>query len=389
MQRVLLARALLRNPDLLVLDEPAQGVDVTGQADLYETIGRIRDSRGCGVLMVSHDLHLVMSATDTVLCLNNHVCCAGHPETVSADPAYVSLFGAKVAETLALYHHHHDHHHDLHGEVVEDEHEGAAMDDFMVRAFAAALGVALVASPFGCFVVWRRMAYFGDTLAHSALLGVALGLGFDLDPTLGIIAASFVIAVLLAVMQKNQDIAADTLLGIMSHGALAVGMVALAFLDNVRLDLMAYLFGDILAVSLDDVIWIWCGGAVVLAGLGFLWRPLLSMTVHEDLAQVEGVNVGRVRIVLMLLIALVIATAMKVVGVLLVTSLLIIPAATARQMARTPEQMALIACGVGALGAFGGLWGAVTFDTPAGPSIVVVSVLLFLTSRIGRSVSAR
>jgi len=266
---------------------------------------------------------------------------------------------------------------------------GAAMDDFMVRAFAAALGVALVASPFGCFVVWRRMAYFGDTLAHSALLGVALGLGFDLDPTLGIIAASFVIAVLLAVMQKNQDIAADTLLGIMSHGALAVGMVALAFLDNVRLDLMAYLFGDILAVSLDDVIWIWCGGAVVLAGLGFLWRPLLSMTVHEDLAQVEGVNVGRVRIVLMLLIALVIATAMKVVGVLLVTSLLIIPAATARQMARTPEQMALIACGVGALGAFGGLWGAVTFDTPAGPSIVVVSVLLFLTSRIGRSVSAR
>ena len=124
MQRVLLARALLRNPDLLVLDEPAQGVDVTGQAELYKTIGRIRDSRGCGVLMVSHDLHLVMSATDTVLCLNNHVCCAGHPKAVSADPAYVSLFGAKVAETLALYHHHHDHHHDLHGEIVDDEHEG-------------------------------------------------------------------------------------------------------------------------------------------------------------------------------------------------------------------------------------------------------------------------
>jgi len=263
------------------------------------------------------------------------------------------------------------------------------MDDFMIRAFAAALGVAVVASPFGCFVVWRRMAYFGDTLAHSALLGVALGLVFELDPTIGIVAVSFAVAILLAVMQRSREIAADTLLGIMSHGALAVGLVVLAFLDNVQLDLMAYLFGDILSVTLGDVFWIWGGGFVVLAGLAFLWRPLLSMTVHEDLAQVEGVPVSTVRIALMLLVALVIATAMKVVGVLLVTSLLIVPAATARQFARTPEQMAFIACGVGALGASVGLWAATTFDTPAGPSIVVAAVLLFLFSRVAGTVRAR
>ncbi|MBC8338735.1 MAG: zinc ABC transporter ATP-binding protein ZnuC [Alphaproteobacteria bacterium] len=117
-QRVVLARALLRDPDILVLDEPSQGIDVTGQADLYRLITRIRDRRGCGVLMVSHDLHLVMADTDEVVCLNQHVCCAGHPETVTSDPAYIQLFGKQVAGALAVYHHHHDHEHDAHGNVV-------------------------------------------------------------------------------------------------------------------------------------------------------------------------------------------------------------------------------------------------------------------------------
>jgi zinc transport system ATP-binding protein len=123
MQRVLLARALLRDPDLLVLDEPAQAVDVNGQADLYQLISAIRAERGCGVLMVSHDLHLVMSATDKVLCLNNHLCCAGHPEAVSKDPSYVELFGPQVADSLALYHHHHDHEHAVDGHIVPGGHD--------------------------------------------------------------------------------------------------------------------------------------------------------------------------------------------------------------------------------------------------------------------------
>ncbi|MBD8492173.1 zinc ABC transporter ATP-binding protein ZnuC [Pseudomonas syringae] len=124
MQRVLLARALLREPELLVLDEPVQGVDVAGQAELYSLITRLRDRHGCGVLMVSHDLHLVMSTTDQVVCLNRHVCCSGHPEQVSHDPAFVELFGHN-APSLAIYHHHHDHAHDLHGEVVDEAATGA------------------------------------------------------------------------------------------------------------------------------------------------------------------------------------------------------------------------------------------------------------------------
>nr|MBP8185472.1 ATP-binding cassette domain-containing protein [Pseudomonas sp.] len=117
LQRVLLARALLRAPQLLVLDEPVQGVDVAGQAELYSLITRLRDRYGCGVLMVSHDLHLVMSTTDQVICLNRHVCCSGHPEQVSNDPAFVEMFG-EDAKSLAVYHHRHDHGHDLHGSVV-------------------------------------------------------------------------------------------------------------------------------------------------------------------------------------------------------------------------------------------------------------------------------
>ncbi|MBF7728822.1 zinc ABC transporter ATP-binding protein ZnuC [Pseudomonas sp. N040] len=123
LQRVLLARALLRKPELLVLDEPVQGVDVAGQAELYRLITRLRDRYHCGVLMVSHDLHLVMSTTDQVICLNRHVCCSGHPEQVSGDPAFVELFG-QDARSLAIYHHHHDHSHDLHGAVRQPHSHG-------------------------------------------------------------------------------------------------------------------------------------------------------------------------------------------------------------------------------------------------------------------------
>lgn len=117
-QRVLMARAVLRHPDLLVLDEPAQGLDVHGQTALYELIRDIRDELNCAVLTVSHDLHLVMASTDTVLCLNGHICCRGHPEQISRDPAFINLFGERLASTLAVYHHHHDHSHDLHGETL-------------------------------------------------------------------------------------------------------------------------------------------------------------------------------------------------------------------------------------------------------------------------------
>jgi zinc transport system permease protein len=251
------------------------------------------------------------------------------------------------------------------------------MDEFLFRALLAGLAVALVTGSLGTFVVWRRMAYFGDTLSHSALLGVSLGVLFDINLNLAITLVCLLLALGLVALQNQRKLASDTLLGILAHSALALGLVAISFAENVRIDLMGYLFGDILAVGIGDLLWIGIGAVIALALLLWLWRPLLAMTVHEELAQVEGVNVARTRLLFMLLIALVIATAMKVIGVLLITSLLIIPAATARHYVRTPEQMAVLAAVIGMLAVSGGLFGSYRWDLPAGPAIVVTAAALF------------
>lgn len=253
-------------------------------------------------------------------------------------------------------------------------------DDFLLRALLGGICVALIAGPFGSFVVWRRLAYFGDTLAHSALLGVALGFLLHINLTLGILVICQLLAVLLFFGQKQKYLSSDTLLGILSHGALSLGLVALAFMEGVRVDLMAYLFGDILAIGTADIAWIFGGGGLALAGLLWIWKPLMAITVHEDLARVEGIAVDRINWTFLALIALTVAVMMKVVGLLLVTSLLIIPAATARRFARNPELMALLASLVGSLAIIGGLTGSFHWDTPAGPSIVVAACTMFLLS---------
>lgn len=254
------------------------------------------------------------------------------------------------------------------------------LDDFLVRALAAGLGVALVAGPLGCFVVWRRMAYVGDTMAHASLLGIALGLILGLDLGAGVLAVTAAVALLLAGLQSQRRLGSDTLLGILAHGALSIGLVAVSFLETVRLDLMGYLFGDILAVSAADLLWVWGGGAAVLAALAAIWRPLLAATVDPDLAAAERAAPAWTRLAFVLLIACTIAIAMKIVGVLLITALLIIPAATARRGARTPEGMAVLAAGVGALAVLGGLSLSIAADTPSGPSIVVAALGLFVAS---------
>ena len=254
----------------------------------------------------------------------------------------------------------------------------------MLRALIAGLGVALVTGPLGAFVVWRRMAYFGDTLAHSALLGVALGFLLEVNINLAIILVCVALAMLLVALQHQRRLASDTLLGILSHSALSLGLIVLAFMETLRIDLMGYLFGDILSVTLADIYWIWGGGAAALLVLVWIWRPLLAMTVHEELARVEGVPVVTIRLAFMLLIALVIAVAMKVVGILLITSLLIIPAATARWFARTPEQMALLAALIGCLAVGGGLFASLQWDLPAGPAVVVAAAMLFFAGACRR-----
>jgi len=254
------------------------------------------------------------------------------------------------------------------------------IDPFILYGLFGGVGIAIVGGPLGCFVVWRRMAYFGDSLAHSALLGVALGFLLGINLSLGIALTCVGFAVAIVFLQEQKKLASDTLLGILSHTALSAGLVVLAFLQTLRVDLMSYLFGDILAVTQTDLIFIYSGAALVLVALVWIWRPLLALTLHEELARAEGVPVFRIRLVFTLLLALVIAIGMKIIGILLITSLLIIPAAAARRFSRTPEAMAIIASVIGVLSVFVGLLGSIQFDTPSGPSVVVAAFVAFLIS---------
>lgn len=255
-------------------------------------------------------------------------------------------------------------------------------DDFFTRALVAGIGVALTAGPLGCFVVWRRMAYFGDTMAHSALLGVALSLFFQVNLLVSVFGVAVVVSLLLLMLQRRQSLSADALLGILSHSALAIGLVLVAFMSWVRIDLVAFLFGDILAVTRADIALIWGGGVLVIAAIIALWRPLIASTVSEDIAEAEGMKPAQAKLLFMLLMALVIAIAMKIVGIMLITALLIIPAATARRFSSSPEVMAVAASLIGAVAVVGGLFGSLTYDTPSGPSIVVAALLLFIVSLI-------
>ena len=254
------------------------------------------------------------------------------------------------------------------------------LDDFFVRALLGGIGVAIVAGPIGCFILWRRLAYFGDTLSHSALLGVAMALLLELNITLSVFIICLIVSLLLLLLQKRASLSSDALLGLLAHATLAVGLVVLAFMTWVRVDLMGFLFGDILAVSKSDITLIWLGGLVVLAGLLSIWRRLFAATVNYDLAKAEGAKPDFTNFIFMALVAAVIAVSMKLVGVLLITALLIIPAATARRFSTSPEHMAITAAAIGSLSVIVGLNGSLQWDTPAGPSIVVAALAGFIIS---------
>lgn len=255
------------------------------------------------------------------------------------------------------------------------------LDDFLTRALIAGIGVALIAGPLGCFVVWRRMAYFGDASAHAALLGVALALAFSLPILIGVLSITIAMAAGMAALASGRY-AIDTVLGVIAHAALATGLVALALIDHVRVDLMAYLFGDVLAVSITDISIVWGSASLIGLLLWRFWDSLLNATINEELCWAEGGNPGHARLLLNLLLACLIAIAMKIVGVLLITAMLIIPAAAARPIAKTPEAMAAMAALIGTLSVFAGLRGSLAFDIPAGPSIAVAAALCFVVANL-------
>ena len=259
--------------------------------------------------------------------------------------------------------------------------------DFFITALIAGLSLALIAGPLGSFIVWRRMSYFGDTLAHAALLGVAIGLFTDSDPQLSIILSCLVLGVLLAFLDRSPSLSTDTLLGILAHSSLAIGIVFITLTNSLRINLEAYLFGSMLTINASDLIWVLMIVVIVIFALVKNWNNLLSATVHAEIAEVEGVNVKQSNLILIVLIALTIAVSMKIVGVLLITSLLIIPPAAARRLAKTPERMALLASCIGSLSIVLGLVSAFLLDSPAGPTIVVVASIFFAVFYFGPSTS--
>lgn len=254
--------------------------------------------------------------------------------------------------------------------------------DILILPLLCGLIVTLMTGPLGCFVVWRRMAYFGDTLAHGALIGIALGLLLNLNLGFAVMLVSVVIGVALMYLRKQSSLSNDTLLGILSHGALALGLVCFSLFEDRRVDLYGFLFGDLLTVQGEDVVMMAILGGAVLVCLAWAWSDLLRTTLHEELAKVEGVATEWMNILLMLLIAVVIAFAMRVVGVLLITALLIMPAAAARLVTNSPESMAFLAAGLGAAAVILGLTTSWLQDTPAGPSIVLSATFLFLAIRL-------
>ena len=258
------------------------------------------------------------------------------------------------------------------------------IDEFMIDALLAGIALALVAGPLGCIVVWRRMAYFGDTLAHSALLGVALAVSVQTLPIIGVVFIGAVLAALLFWLEQRRELSADTLLGILSHSALALGLIVFSIIQSRSpgVDLMAYLFGDILAVNQQEIIWMYGAALFILFVFAVLWRPLIVISLNEDIARVDGVNVPLVRFIFMLLLAMVIAAAIKVVGILLVTALLIIPAASARAFSHTPVQMVLLSTLIAVAVVAIGLGASFYQDLPAGPAIVVAAAFGFFATRL-------
>ena len=253
------------------------------------------------------------------------------------------------------------------------------IDEFLLRAGLGGVGVALAAGPLGCFVIWRRMAYFGDATAHASLLGVALSLAFSMPVFPGVLMSAFAMALSVSLLSRS-GFAQDTALGVLAHSALAIGLVAISLTQNVRVDLMSYLLGDILAVDWWDVALIWAGSAAILGVLTWRWSALLTSTLHADMAVASGLKPEREHMLLTLGLALVVAVAIKVVGALLISALLLIPASAARGFVRTPEAMAVLAALIGAASAIGGLEASLLFDTPTGPTMVAVAAVIFLIS---------
>ena len=251
-------------------------------------------------------------------------------------------------------------------------------DDFIVRAFAAGIGLAFITGPLGCFIVWRRLSYFGNTIAHAALLGVVIAYTLDFNIIIAVFVVSCLLALSLLFLQRRTNLPDDALLGLLAHSVLAIGLVLLGILSFIRIDLMGLLFGDILSVNVTDLLFVWIGGGIVLIVLILIWRPLFAGTVNLELAKAEGLNPDLANAIFTLLIASVIAISIKIVGILLITGLLIIPASASRNLSSTPIQMAIISSIIGVASVVLGIQTSMIWNTPTGPTILTITLGVFI-----------
>ncbi len=256
------------------------------------------------------------------------------------------------------------------------------LNDFFIRALLAGVGIALITGPLGCFVVWRRLSFFAGTLAHSALLGVTMALVFEINIAFSVFLISAVLAIFLLQLQKKTNLPNDALLGLLAHSSLAIGLVIIGFLTTIRFDVMGLLFGDILAVDENDLLFIWVGGAFILLVLKLIWKPLFASTINYELAEAEGMKPDKYNAIFTILMAAIIAISIKIVGLLLITGMLIIPAALARNISNNPIQMVILSTVGGLLSILIGLFSSLEFNTASGPSIIAAALFLFLVSLI-------
>ena len=255
------------------------------------------------------------------------------------------------------------------------------MDDFIYRAIVASIGVSIIAGSLGCFVIWKRLSYFSDSISHSALLGVALGLVTGLGINLGLVIVGGLFATLIVVLQQKDFWSNDAVLGIFSHVSLALGIVVLGIVGNQNTDYFAYLFGDILSITLKDIYWIFLVVIIVISILVTNWKKLLLLTLNEELAKAEGINKLYYDLLFMFLIALAVSVSVQIVGVLLITSLLIIPPAIARVFSNSPIVMIFSSIIVSICSVLVGLYLSIDFDLATGPTIVITLGVLFFIAQ--------
>jgi len=255
------------------------------------------------------------------------------------------------------------------------------MDDFIYRALIASIGVSIIAGSLGCFVIWKRLSYFSDSISHSALLGVALGLATGVGINFGLVIVGGLFATLIVFLQQKDFWSSDAVLGIFSHISLSLGIVVLGFIGDQNTDYFSYLFGDILSITPKDIYWIFSVMAVVIFVLSINWKKLLLLTLNEELAKAEGVNKIFYELLFMFLIALAVSVSVQIVGVLLITSLLIIPPAIARVFSNSPTSMIFSSMIISIISVLLGLYSSITFDLATGPAIVITLGFFFLIAQ--------